>query len=100
MSVCEQVLREAKGLHVDECEVVAIHKKIITVRITDSEIAEIKQNREQSLAVRIIHEKRILSVRMNDFSTGNILDKILQTKNYVKPKMFWKSLPHPSTFTK
>jgi len=100
VSVCEEVLRKAKGMHIDECEAVTINKKITTVRITDSEIAEIKQNREQFLAVRIIHEKRILSSRMNSFEEGNILDKMLQTKHYVKPKMFWKSLPHPSSFTK
>jgi PmbA protein len=87
-------------MHIDECEAVTIHKKIITVRITDSEIAEIKQNREQSLAVRIIHEKKIMSGKTNNFETDNILDKVLQTKQYVKPKAFWKSLPHPSSFTK
>jgi PmbA protein len=87
-------------MHIDECEVVNVLKKVTTVRITDSEIAEIKQNKEQSLAVRIIHEKRILSARMNNFEEGNILDRALQTKNYVKPRTFWKSLPYPSSFTK
>ena len=38
-------------------------KKITTVRITDSEIAEIKQNQEESVAVRVIHEKKIMSAR-------------------------------------
>jgi len=98
--LCEQVLRKAKSMHIDECEAIAILKKVITVRITDSEIAEIKQNREQSLAIRIIHEKKILSARTNNFEANNILDKVLQTGQYVKPKTFWKSLPHPSSFTK
>jgi PmbA protein len=100
VSLCEEIICKAKGMHIDECEAVAILKKVITVRITDSEIAEIKQNREQSLAVRIIHEKKILSARMNNFKTDNILGKVLQTKQYVKPKTFWKSLPHPSSFIK
>jgi PmbA protein len=100
LPICEQILRKAKSMHIDECEVVTVLKKVTTVRITDSEIAEIKQNREQSLAVRIIHEKRILSARMNNFEVENILDRALQTKYYVKPKAFWKSLPHPSSFTK
>jgi PmbA protein len=87
-------------MHIDECEVVTVLKKVTTVRITDSEIAEIKQNKEQSLAVRLIHEKRILSARMNGFEGDNILDRALQTKHYVKPRTFWKSLPYPSSFTK
>ncbi len=100
MPICEQILRKAKSLHIDECEAVTVLKKVTTVRITDSEIAEIKQNKEQSLAVRIIHEKRILSARMNDFEVENTLDRVLQTKHYVKPRTFWKSLPYPSPFTK
>ncbi|MGI0073492.1 MAG: TldD/PmbA family protein [Nitrosotalea sp.] len=100
MPICEQILRKAKSLHIDECEAVTVLKKVTTVRITDSEIAEIKQNKEQSLAVRIIHEKRILSARMNDFEVENTLDRVLQTKHYAKPRTFWKSLPYPLPFTK
>ncbi len=99
MPICEQILRKAKNMHIDECEAITIRKKVITVRITDSEIAEIKQNNEKSTAVRIIHEKRILSARTNNFESFDI-DKVLQTRHYVKPSTFWRSLPYPSSFTK
>lgn len=99
MPICEQILRKAKSQHLDECEAISVFRKVTTVRITDSEIAEIKQNSEQALAVRIIHEKRILSARANDLG-DTVLDRALQTKSFVKPKTFWKSLPYPSSYTK
>ena len=100
MPICDHILRKARGLHIDECEAVVVLKNITTVRITDSEIAEIKQNSERVLAVRMIHEKRILSSRGNNFEDEHILDRILKTKSFVKPRDFWKSLPYPSSFTK
>ncbi len=99
MPSCDQILYQAKSRHLDECEAVAVSKKTITVRITDSEIAEIKQNAEQSLAVRVIHEKKILSARTDDLEI-DILDRALQTRSFVKPKSFWKSLPYPASYTK
>ena len=66
MSNCESILRKATRLRVDECEVVYVKKKITTVRITDSEIAEIKQNDDQEVGIRVIHEKKILSAITND----------------------------------
>ncbi|MGI0046181.1 MAG: TldD/PmbA family protein [Nitrosotalea sp.] len=100
MSYCEQILRKASGLHIDECEAVFIRKKIITVRITDSEIAEIKQNNEQGLGVRIIHEKKIMSAITTDMEEPNLLMRALQTKSFIQPKDFWKSLPHTTKFAK
>ena len=61
MSYCDDILKKSKALHLDECEAISIQKNITTVRITDSEIAEIKHNQEDSVAVRIIHEKKIMS---------------------------------------
>ncbi|MDE1876753.1 MAG: TldD/PmbA family protein, partial [Thaumarchaeota archaeon] len=96
---CEDILAKSRTLDLDECEIVSIQKKITTVRITDSEIAEIKQNQEDSIAVRIIDKKRIIAGR----STGdekNFLERILDTKEFTKPKNFWKTLPYPSKFHK
>ncbi len=59
MSACERALTHAKNLKIDECESVFSQRKIITVRITDSEIAEIKQNQEESLGIRVINQKKI-----------------------------------------
>jgi PmbA protein len=97
LSACEKVLSKAKSLHLDECEAFFVERKITTVRITDSEIAELKQNQERGLAVRIIHEKRIGSAKTTNFE-NNIVEKALQSTSLVKPKNFWKSLPSNTKF--
>ncbi len=100
MSNCEQIIRKAARFHVDECEAVYVRKKIITVRITGSEIAEIKQNDEQGLGIRIINEKKILSAVTNDIEETSLVERALQQKSFMQPKSFWKSLSHPSKFTR
>jgi PmbA protein len=100
LSYCDDILKRSKVLHLDECEAISIQKNITTVRITDSEIAEIKHNQEDSVAVRIIHEKKIMSARSFSYKEENILEKILKTKSFVQPKNFWKSLPFPSHIMK
>ncbi len=57
MSACEEAVSYANKLHIDECESILIQKRITTVRITDSEIAEIKQNQDKTLGIRIINQK-------------------------------------------
>ncbi|HEV2192573.1 MAG TPA: TldD/PmbA family protein [Nitrosopumilaceae archaeon] len=98
MSACEKVLSKAKSLHLDECEVFFVERKITTVRITDSEIAELKQNQESGLAVRVIHGKRIGSARTTNFE-NDIVERALQSSSLVKPKNFWKSLPSDTKFS-
>ncbi|MGI0018472.1 MAG: TldD/PmbA family protein [Nitrosotalea sp.] len=98
MSYCDDILRRSKALHLDECEVVSIQKKIITVRITDSEIIEVKQNQEESVAVRIIDKKKIIS-GSTPSNEKNFLEKVLETVPYTVPKNFWKTLPFPSRYT-
>lgn len=94
MSVCEKVLFHAKNQKIDECEVVFSQRKIITVRITDSEIAEIKQNQEKSLGIRIINQKRISSAQTTNIEEGpKIVEQALVSSAISKPKEFWKSLP-------
>jgi len=101
LSKCESILRKAKGLQLDECEAVSIHKKVITVRITDSEIAETKQNIESGLAIRIIDKKKIVSARANiSDDENNIFERSLKTRSFVQPKTFWKSLPSTSKYEK
>lgn len=100
MSYCDDILKRSKALHLDECEAISIQKNITTVRITDSEIVEIKHNQEDSVAVRIIHEKKIMSARSFSCKEENFLEKILKTKSFVQPKNFWKSLPFPSHIMK
>ncbi len=100
MSFCDSVLNKAKALQLDEFEVVTIEKKTTTARITDSEIAELKQNYNKSVAVRIIHDKRILSSKAQNENLEELFENALQMKSYVKPKKFWKSFPYPSNLTK
>ena len=94
MSACERALEYAKSLKIDESESVLVQKRILTVRITDSQIAEIKQNFEKSLGIRLIHKKRISSVQTNNLDEA---DKAVKQANellkFSQPKNFWKSLP-------
>lgn len=98
MSFCEPVLRKAKGLRVDECEATYVRKKIITIRITDSEIAEMKQNLEEAISVRIVHKKTIMSAISSNREDDGIVERAMQTKSVFQPKHFWKSLPSQSHF--
>ena len=100
MSACEKILSKAKSLNLDECEAFYVERKVTTIRITDSEIAELKRNQERSLAVRIIHEKRIGSAKTTNFeNSGEIIEKALQSTALVKPKNFWRSLPPTVNFS-
>ena len=85
---------------IDECEVVVVKKNITTVRITDSEIVEIKQNFDKNYGIRIIHQKKITSIQTTN--KENILDSIengLKTTLKLKPREFWKGLPEKKEFT-
>ena len=97
MSACEKVLSKAKSLHLDECEAFFVERKTTTIRITDSEIAELKQNQERGLAVRIIHQKRIGSAKTTNFE-NSIVEKAVQSTSLIKPNNFWKSLPFNKKF--
>lgn len=99
MSACEAALSKAKALHIDECETFFAERKIITVRITDSEIAEIKQNQERSLAVRIIHQKRIGSATTSNLDKNDVVESALKSTLLVKPKNYWRSLPQSAKFS-
>jgi len=98
LSYCDDILVKSRVLHLDECEIASIQKNITTVRITDSEIGEVKQNQDESIAVRIIDKKRIISGRSST-NEENFLEKILETRQFAKPKNFWKTLPYPSKIT-
>ena len=58
MSALDKAIIHSKNKGVDEFEIIAIKKNITTVRITDSEIAEIKQNFDKNYGVRLIHQKK------------------------------------------
>ena len=98
MSVCNDVISYARKVNVDECESVLCSKKIITVRITDSEIAEIKESHEKSLGVRVIHKKRIVGAQTTILEPDRIVDSALESIKNITERKFWKTLPMDSTY--
>ena len=100
MSALDKAITHSKNIGVDEFEIIAIKKNITTVRITDSEIVEIKQNFDKNYGVRIIHQKKITSIQTTN--KENILDSIengLKTTLKLRPREFWKGLPEKKEFT-
>ena len=94
MSSLEEALDHSKNLGIDECEIVHVKRKITTVRITDSEIYELKNNSDENFGIRIIHDKKIGSVQTtNDEEIQNAISNSFQTISHLKPRDFWKNLP-------
>ena len=94
MSALDKALDHSKNLGVDECEVVHIKRKILTVRITDSEIYELKNNFDENFGVRLIHDKKIASSQTsNGDEIQKAIDNSYQTISHLKPREFWKGLP-------
>lgn len=94
MSAFDRALSHSKKLRFDECEISTVAKKITTVRITDSEIAELKQSHERSFGMRVINGKRIASYQTsNEDELGMALDGLLDPCA-PKERKFWQSLPH------
>jgi PmbA protein len=94
LSILENTLDYSKNLGIDECEIVLIKKNITTVRITDSEIAEIKQNFDENYGIRIIHDKKITSIQTtNKENIKKSLDNAFLSTNNLKSRDFWKGLP-------
>ena len=104
MSALEKALNHSRNIGVDECEIVFVKKKITTVRITDSEIAEIKQNFDENYGIRLIHDNKIASIQTtNSQKIENLIDKAIDTSSNLKPKKFWRGLPdkhHPKKLDK
>ena len=95
MSALEKALSNAKKLKIDECEVTSVKKKIITVRITDSEIVEIKQNFDQSFGIRLINDKKIASLQTtNEEEIEQTMLKSLRASSNLKSREFWGGLPY------
>ncbi|MEW6042705.1 MAG: TldD/PmbA family protein [Thermoproteota archaeon] len=93
MSICNDVVSYAKKLNIDECEAILCTKKILTVRITDSEITEIKENFVKSIGIRIIHGKKISSLESTLLDPKKIVDEALKSTRNLTRREFWKSLP-------
>lgn len=95
MSALEKALSNAKKLKIDECDVALVKKKITTVRITDSEIVEIKQNFDQSFGIRLIHNKKIASMQTTkEEEIEQTMLKALSASSNIKSRRLWKGLPY------
>ena len=101
MSALEKALQHSKKKQIDECEIVSVKKNITTVRITDSEIAEIKQNFDESYGIRIIHNKKIASIQTTKKENiEDYVDSAFSTIPNLKPREFWQGLPTTAPSTK
>lgn len=95
MSACHRAIDYAKTKGIDECEAVSIKRKVTTIRITDSQIAEAKQNQEEIIGIRIIQNKKISSGQTTILENyKECIMQALELSNLTKSKPFWKSLPH------
>ena len=94
MSALDKALNHSKNIGIDECEIVSIQKNITTVRITDSEIAEIKQNYDEDFGIRLIHGKKIASIETTNYENiEKTIDNAFAASSKLKSRNFWKGLP-------
>lgn len=92
MAICDDIIARSKGLGVDECEAVLCSKKVITIRITDSDIAEVKEGHHQVAGVRLIHAKKI-SAAQSTSPSAKMVDDALAYSSRLAQRPFWISLP-------
>ena len=94
MSAFERALNHAKNQKIDECELLFSKRKITTIRITDSEISELKQNFDENYGIRLIHQKKIAAAQTsNESNLEKVIDDAINASANLKPREFWKSLP-------
>jgi len=98
LSALDKALNHSKNIGINECEIVVVKKKIITVRITDSEIVEIKQNFDENYGIRLIHDKKISSIQTtNQEEIEKAIDSAFETSTKLKSRDFWNGLAPKST---
>jgi PmbA protein len=100
LSALEKAIIHSKNIGIDECEVVVVKKNITTVRITDSEIVEIKQNFDENYGIRLIHQKKIASIQTtNKEKIADSIDEGLKIALKLKSREFWRGLPDKKEVT-
>lgn len=89
MSICDEVISFAQKNGADECESVFCSKKIITIRITDSEIAEIKENHEKSIGIRLVKDKKILAAQSTTLDPAKTVEDMIKNARNLTRREFW-----------
>jgi len=92
LPVCDDIVEYSKKAGTDECEATSCSKRTITVRITDSEIAEVKENEEQSVGVRLVRGKKISAAHSTSLDTS-IVDRALVSMQKISERGFWQQFP-------
>ena len=99
MSALEKALKHSKNIGIDECDITKVKKKITTIRITDSKIAEIKYNFDESFGIRLIKDKKIASVQTtNEDEIEKTVNVGFKTLTNLKPREFWAGLPYKTEY--
>ena len=94
MSALEKAINYSKKIGVDECEIVLVKRRTATIRITDSEIFEVKENIDENYGIRIIHNKKTSSNQTNDGrKIQAAIDRSFESTSHLKPRKFWRGLP-------
>jgi PmbA protein len=101
LSALEKALSHSKKIGIDECDIIRVKKKITTVRITDSEIVEVKQNFDDTFGIRMIHDKKITSMETtNEDEIEKIMLESLRASSNLKSREFWGGLPFKTNHSK
>jgi len=99
LSALEKALKYSQKIEIDECEITSVKKKIITARITDSEIVEIKENFGRDFGIRLIQDGKIAAVQTtNEKGITKSIDEGLKSLADLKSREFWKGLPYESHY--
>ena len=95
MSALEKAVNHSKKSGIDECEIVCVKKKVITIRITDSKIVEVKENQDEDYGLRLILDKRITSIQTTKKQEiEKLIEKGKKTTSGLQSKNFWEGLPY------
>ena len=101
MPALEKALNHSQKIGIDECEITSVKKNIITVRITDSEIVEIKENFGKDFGIRLIHKKKIASIQTtNELEIEKSIDNGLRELTNLKSREFWGGLSYKNNHRK
>lgn len=102
-TACADTLKIGKNIGLDEAEVYALDKEVITIRVANSQIVESKGIRDRGIAIRVVKNKAIGSVATTNLTLDNLrksLKNALSSAVIRGPARHWPSLPKPQKLEK